>query len=393
MTFDSLEVEALRAATPGASTVTHFNNAGSSLMPIPVIDAIQRYLDHEIFRGGYETAEVLGDEIEAVYSSIAELIGAEPAEIALSDCATRAWDMALYGLGLGEGDRILTTTTEYVSNWAAYLHLRDTRGIVVQVVPDTPEGDIDVDALDASIDGSTKLVTLNHIPTHSAVVNPVEEVGEVARRHGIPFLLDACQSVGHVPVDVGAIGCDMLSSTSRKFLRGPRGEGFLFVRSDFMDRLDPVFVELHNATLITPDRYELRSDARRFETWEKNYANVVGLGAAARYALDLGMDRIWDRIRSLAATMRSALSEVPGVTMHDKGTVQGGIVMFAVDGWSSDAVKHALRARSINVSTSTRSSAPVDMNERGIDDLVRASVHVFNTEDEIDILVEAVAAL
>lgn len=160
-----------------------------------------------------------------------------------------------------------------------------------------------------------------------------------------------------------------------------------------MDRLDPVFVELHNATLITPDRYELRSDARRFETWEKNYANVVGLGAAARYALDLGMDRIWDRIRSLAATMRSALSEVPGVTMHDKGTVQGGIVMFAVDGWSSDAVRDALRARSINVSTSTRSSAPVDMNQRGIDDLVRASVHVFNTEDEIDILAKAVAAL
>lgn len=393
MTFDSFEVEALRAATPGASTVTHFNNAGSSLMPVPVIDAIERYLDHEIHHGGYETAEALEDEIDAVYSSIAELIGAEPTEIAISDCATRAWDMALYGLGLGEGDRILTTTTEYVSNWAAYLHLRDTRGIIVQVVPDTPEGDIDVGALDASIDGSTKLITLNHIPTHSAVVNPVVEVGEVARRHGIPFLLDACQSVGHVPVDVEAIGCDMLSATSRKFLRGPRGEAFLFVRSDFMDRLDPVFVELHNATLITPDRYELRDDAKRFETWEKNYANVVGLGAATRYALDLGMERIWSRISSLAETTRSALSEVPGVTMHDKGTVQGGIVMFAVDGWSSDAVKDALRARAINVSTSTRSSAPVDMDQRGLDDLVRASVHVFNTEDEIDTLVGAVAAL
>ncbi len=393
MTFDSFEVEALRAATPGASTVTHFNNAGSSLMPVPVIDAIQRYLDYEIFHGGYETADALGDEIEAVYSSIAELIGADPAEIALSDCATRAWDMALYGLGLGEGDRILTTTTEYVSNWAAYLHLRDTRGIVVQVVPDTPEGDIDVDALEASIDGSTRLITLNHIPTHSAVVNPVESVGEVARRHGVPFLLDACQSVGHVPVDVGAIGCDMLSSTSRKFLRGPRGEGFLFVRGDFMDRLDPVFVELHNATLITPDRYELRPDARRFETWEKNYANVVGLGAAAQYALDLGMDRIWNRIQSLAATMRLAISEVPGVTMHDKGTVKGGIVMFAVDGWSSDDVRDALAVRSINVSTSTRNSAPVDMTERGLVDLVRASVHVFNTEEEIDALVEAVGSL
>ncbi len=393
MTFDHLEVDALRAATPGASNVTHFNNAGSSLMPVVVIDAIERYLDYEIFHGGYEAEAKLGDEIGAVYSALAELIGAEPTEIALSDCATRAWDVALYGLGLREGDRILTTTTEYVSNWAAYLHLRDTRGIVVQVVPDTPGGDIDVDVLEASIDGSTKLITLNHIPTHSAVVNPVEEVGVVARRHGIPFLLDACQSVGHVPVDVEAIGCDMLSATSRKFLRGPRGEGFLFVRGDFMDRLDPVFVELHNATVITPERYELRSDAKRFETWEKNYANVVGLGAAARYALDLGMDRIWNRIRSLAATMRAALSEVPGVTMHDKGTVQGGIVMFAVDGWSSDLVRDALRARSINVSTSTRSSAPFDMAERGIDDLVRASVHVFNTEDEIDILVEAVSAL
>ena len=393
MSFTDLEIAQLRAVTPGTEVVTHLDNAGSSLMPEIVINAVQRYLDHEIFNGGYATQNELAQDIEDVYRSLATLIGADPSEIAVSDCATRAWDMAFYGLPMGEGDRILTTTTEYVSNWAAYLHLRDTRGVEVEVVPDTPAGDIDVDALDAAIDGSVKLISINHVPTHSAVVNPAAEVGRIARRHGVPFLLDACQSVGHLPIDVTEIGCDMLSATSRKFLRGPRGEGFLFVRSDFIDRLPPVFVELLNTTTVLPERIELRDDARRYETWEKNYAGVVGMGAAAAYARDLGMERIWKRIQHLAAVARLALADLPWVTVRDKGTVKGGIVSFTVDGRPSPEVVASLRGRGINVSASTRLSAPVDMHGRDLDDLVRASFHAYNTEDEIAHLVDALKSL
>lgn len=362
-------------------------------MPLPVIDTVHGYLDYEINNGGYEAHDAFADEVSGVYESIASMVNADPSEIAIADSATRAWDMAFYGLRLGEGDRLLTTSTEYVSNWAAYLHLRDTKGVVVDVVPDTPTGEIDLEALERAIDGSVKLVTLNHVPTNSGLVNPAVEIGSIARRNGVPFLLDACQSVGQLPVDVEAIGCDMLSGTSRKYLRGPRGEGFLFVRDDFIQHVDPTFVELETATIVLPDRYELRSDARRFETWEKNYANVVGMGAAAKYAMSIGIDAIWVRIQELATRMRTGLSEVDGVMVRDIGAVQGGIVTFEVDGRLTQEVKELLSERSINVSISTPSSSPLDMHQRDIRGLIRASVHAYNSEDEVDALVEAITVM
>jgi cysteine desulfurase / selenocysteine lyase len=388
-----IDVDKLRAETPGTENVIHLNNAGSSLMPQPVIDAILRYLDREIGYGGYETHRAFANELDGVYGTIAELINAESSEIAINDSATRAWDMAFYSMPFNEGDRILTTTTEYVSNWAAYLQLRNAKGIIVDVVPNTPAGEIDVAALDSMIDGTVKLISLNHIPTNGGVVNPAADVGRVAREHGIPYLLDACQAVGQLPIDVDEIGCDMLSATSRKFLRGPRGEGFLYVRSDFLHQLEPVFVELHSAPVVLPDRYELRDDARRFETWEKNYANVLGMGTAVQYAMEIGVDAIWERIQALGATARQLLDEIDGVTVRDLGAVKGGIVTFEVEGRHVIEVRELLSERSINVSISTPFSSPVDMHEREIDGLVRASFHAFNTEDEIESLVEAMRVI
>lgn len=388
-----IDIDRLRADTPGTDNVIHLNNAGSSLMPRPVIDAIHTYLDYEIGFGGYEAHRAFFNELDLVYSSLGELIGAESGEIAISDSATRAWDMAFYAMPFSEGDRILTTTSEYVSNWAAYLHLRDTKGITVDVVSNTSTGELDVDALASMIDGTVKLITLNHVPTNGGVVNPAVEVGRVARENGIPYLLDVCQSVGQMPIDVDEIGCDMLSATSRKFLRGPRGQGFLFVRSDFLQDLDPVFVEIHNAPVVLPDRYELRNDARRFETWEKNYANVLGLGTAAEYAMEIGIEAIWERIQSLGATARQLLDEIDGVAVRDLGAVKGGIVTFEVEGRQVLEVRELLSERSINVSVSTPLSAPVDMHDRGIDGLVRASFHAFNTEDEIEALVDAMGVI
>ncbi len=388
-----IDVASLRADTPGTQNVIHLDNAGASLMPQPVIDAMSRYIDHEIGYGGDETHRAFASEIDGVYGTLADLIGARAREVALSDSATRAWDMVFYSMPLHEGDRILTTTTEYVSNWVAYLHLRERRGIIVDVVPNSATGEIDVEALESMVDPSVKLITLNHVPTNSAVVNPAQEVGRVARDHGIPYLLDACQSVGQLPVNVDEIGCDMLTTTSRKFLRGPRGVGFLYVRSEFLERLDPVFVELRTAPVVLPNRYELRNDARRFETWEKSYANVLGLGAAAGYAMGIGIDAIWARIRGLAATARGMLDEIGGVTVRDLGAVKGGIVTFEVEGLPAVEIRDLLSERSINVSTVTPLSAPVDMHERRIDNLVRASFHAFNTEEEIEEFVRAMRAI
>ncbi len=388
-----IDVDKLRADTPGTENVIHLNNAGASLMPRPVIDAIHRYFDHEIAYGGYETQRAFTDELDGVYDTLAALINAHSSEIAISDSATRAWDMAFYSMPFSEGDRILTTTTEYVSNWAAYLQLRDSKGILVDVIPNTPTGEIDIAALDSMIDGTVKLITLNHVPTNSGVVNPAEGVGRVAREHGIPYLLDVCQSIGQLPIDVDKIGCDMLSATSRKYLRGPRGEAFLYVRSDFLSRLEPVFVETVPASVVLPDRHELRNEAGRFETWEKNFANVLGLGTAAAYAMEVGIDAMWERIRALGAMARQMLGDLDGVTVQDLGAVKCGIVSFEVEGREVTEVRDLLSERSINVSVSTPLSAPVDMAERGIEGLVRASFHAFNTEEEVEQLAEAVRAI
>jgi selenocysteine lyase/cysteine desulfurase len=215
----------------------------------------------------------------------------------------------------------------------------------------------------------------------------------VAREAGIPFLLDACQSVGQMLIDVDAIGCDMLSATGRKYLRGPRGTGFLWVRRALLETIEPPFLDLHAATWTARDRFEIRSDARRFETWEGNIAGRIGLGAAIEYALNLGMDNIYERIRSLAGLLRSGLEAIPGVEVRDLGTEQCGIVTFTTDGRSPEAIQLALKERSINVSVSPRFYTLYDMDRRGLESLVRASVHYYNSEDEVRRFCQTIASV
>ena len=388
-----IDIPAVRADTPGTSFVAHFNNAGASLMPRPVIETITGYLDEEYRLGGYETADARGAEVEAVYEVLSNLIGANPSEIALADNATRAWGLAFTAMRFSEGDRILTTTSEYASNVIAFLQVAERNGVIVEVVPNRASGEIDVEALESMIDGSVRLIAINHVPTNGGLVNPAADVGRVANAHGVPYLLDACQSVGQMPIDIQAIGCDLLSTTSRKFLRGPRGAGFLYVSQDILSQLDPAMVDLHGARWAAPDRYEMRPDARRFELWERSPAVVLGMGRAAAYAMDIGLEAIWERVSALGATLRTALSAVPGVTVRDTGTVRGAIVTFTVDDHEAERVKQALRAQSINVSAVTPYSARFDMEARNLPNLVRASVHYFNTDDEIDRLIAAVATL
>ncbi len=388
-----IDVAAVRSETPGAESVVHFNNAGASLMPRPVVETITSYLEEEARFGGYETAEAHAGELSAVYDTLADLVRADPGEIALMDSATRAWDAAFTAMRFAQGDRILTTTSEYASNVIAFLRVVERTGAVVEVVPDRPTGEIDVEALENMLDDRVRLIAINHVPTNSGLVNPAADVGRVARAHGVPYLLDACQSVGQMPVDVDGIGCDILSATSRKFLRGPRGAGFLYVRRSMLERLEPVTLDLHGARWVASDRYETVPDARRFELWERSPALVLGMGRAAAYAMDVGLDDVWERVSRLARLLRASLSSIPGVTVHDIGSVRGAIVTFTVDGHGADAVKAALRGRSINVSIVTPGAARFDMEARDLPDLVRASVHYFNTEDEIARLVDVVAGL
>jgi cysteine desulfurase/selenocysteine lyase len=387
------EIARVRAETPGCARVAHFNNAGASLPPRAVLDAHLEHLRREAQIGGYEAQEEAQARIDAVYASVARLIGAAgPDEIALVENATRAFDMAVYAVPLAAGDVILTSTAEYHSMFVTYLHLA-RRGVAVEVVPADAAGQIDVEALRKRIDGRVRLIALTHAPTNGGMVQPAEAVGEVAREAGVFFLLDATQTVGQLPVDVGRIGCHALAGTSRKYLRGPRGAGFLWVARDWIERLEPPLMEGHAAEWVEPDRYVLRRDGKRFEVWEANYAARLGFGAAVDYALALGLERIWARVHALAEALRERLAALPGVTVHDLGVVRGGIVSFAVRDVAAATVKMALRAAGINVHVSPARGTLLDMRARGLQELVRASVHYFNTEAELDRLTAELARL
>jgi cysteine desulfurase/selenocysteine lyase len=387
------ELSRARSETPGAAHVRHLNNAGAALMPRPVVAAVVDHLEREAALGGYEAHAAAAEAIEATYAKAARLIGAGADEIAFIENATRAWDMAFYGLAFAAGDRILTGAHEYVSNYLAYLQVARRSGASIEVIPNDETGQVSVPALEKMIDGRVRLIGLTHVPTNGGVVNPAAAVGRVARAAGIPYLLDACQSVGQMPIDVAEIGCDMLSTTGRKYLRGPRGTGFLFVRRDFLEHIEPPMVDTHAATWPARDRYVLRPDARRFENWETSFALRLGLGAAIDYALGWGLDTIYARVRSLADDLRGRLDDIPGVVVRDLGRERCGIVTFTVAGKTAEEVKAALAARRINVSTTTVSGTRIDMEQRGIDAMTRASVHYYNSEEEIAETAAAVAAL
>jgi selenocysteine lyase/cysteine desulfurase len=389
----TIDIERIRAETPGCAHVVHLNNSGAGLMPQPVLDAVKDHLDLEARIGGYEACERADAAIENTYGAIAQMLNCHSDEIATVENATRGWDMAFYAMTFGPGDRILTAQAEYASNYIAFLQVARKTGAVIEAVPDDEHGQIDVAALANMIDDRVKLIAITHVPTNGGLVNPAAAVGRLARDAGVPYLLDACQSAGQMPLDVEEIGCDMLSATGRKFLRGPRGTGFLYVRRAMIEKLEPPFLDLHAATWSATNRYDIRKDARRFENWESYVAGRIGLGVAVDYALALGLDAIEARVTSLADGLRRRLADLPGATLLDLGEKRCGIVSFSLEGQEPEAVKSALAAQGINISTSTITSTRLEMESRGLEAFCRAGVHYYNTEEELDRLVDALRAL
>jgi len=389
----AIDLARARRETPGCERVLHLNNAGAALMPTPVLDAVVGHLQLEARIGGYEAADAAGEAVEQAYDAAAVLLGCARDEIAIVENATRAWDMAFYAIPFRPGDRILTARAEYASNYIAYLQVARKTGATVEVFPDDEAGQLSVAALRDLLDERVRLVAITHVPTNGGLVNPAAEVGALARAAGALYLLDACQSVGQMPIDVDEIGCDLLSATGRKFLRGPRGTGFLYVRRAALERLEPPLLDLHAATWTARDHYELRGDARRFENWEANVAAKIGLGVALDYARGWGLEAIWARVRALADDLRARLAALPGVTVRDLGAVRCGIVAFTVEGHEPEAIRDALREQSINVSASPVEYTRLDMEARRLPAVVRASVHYYNTEEELARFVAALSAL
>jgi cysteine desulfurase/selenocysteine lyase len=362
-------------------------------MPAPVLNAMTDYLRREAEIGGYEAAYEASQSLSGVYDSVARLIGASRDEIALVENATVGWQMAFYSQPFQPGDRILTARAEYAANYVAFLQVAKRTGAVIEVIPDDEYGVLDTQALERMIDNRVRLIAITWVPTNGGLVNPAAEVGRIARAHGIRYLLDACQAIGQMPVDVEALGCDMLSATGRKFIRGPRGTGFLYVRRELINQLEPPMIDHFGAPWVAPDRYELRPDARRFETWENNYAARLGLGVAVDYALAIGIHEIEERSTMLASQLRSSLAETAGVMVYDLGPQPAAIVSFSVENRDAIMVNKQLFDAGINVSHSAPAHTMLDAIARNLPMMLRASPHYYNTQEELDILVSAIQRL
>ncbi len=398
----SIDIAAVRADTPGCEKVLHLNNAGASLPPSVVVERVKQHLDLEAAMGGYEAADRAADEHERVYASIARMLGCRAEEIALVESATRAWDAAFYALAeqFQPGDRILTAANEYVSNYLAFLQTTRRRGIEIDVVPNEANGEISLRALEAAIQQHgrrVKLIALTHVPTNGGLVQPAAAVGRIARRSGIPFLLDACQSAGQMPLRVEELGCDILSATGRKYLRAPRGTGFLYVRQSLLEKLEPPSLDMRSATWTARERYELRNDARRFETWESSLACRLGLGVAVEYAMALGLDEIEKRVGMLAGQLREQLATIAGITVRDEPgrgeQSRCGIVTFTHADHTAQSIFERMRDQHINVRVTPIAGTRIDMEQRGLPEMVRASVHYYNTEEEVARFVRALRGL
>jgi cysteine desulfurase/selenocysteine lyase len=418
--LDESTVLRVRGDTPGIAAagtggIAHFNAAGSSLPPREVLDAQVDYLNLESLVGGYEATELRADALQRPYDALAALLGCTASEIAITQSATSAWQMAFSSFTFQPGDRILTARAEYASNYIAYMQVAARTGAVIETIPSDAAGQLDVAALERmllsddsdhegadegavpSSKGAVRLISITHVPTSGGLVNPAAAVGALAKKYKVPYLLDACQSVGQMPVDVDAIGCDFLAATGRKYLRGPRGIGFLYARSSLVESegLEPAFLDLYGARWDAAGHYQPFPGARRFEQYEVSFAAKVGLGVAVDYALALGVSAAWERTRHLAGALRTGLERLDGVTVRDVGEVRCGIVSFSVDGVGAGQVREALREREVNVWTSkVCNNTRLEWEERAgggmPDEIVRSSVHYYNTVEEIARLVDAV---
>ncbi|MDE5463090.1 aminotransferase class V-fold PLP-dependent enzyme [Bradyrhizobium sp. CSS354] len=388
-----MDIDRIRRETPAASRLAYLHNAGAALMPAPVVAAMKEHIDLESEIGGYAAADRESRRLESVYGSVARLLNAAPDEIALMENATVAWQMAFYALQFRDGDRILTAEAEYAANYVAFLQVAKRTGVAIDIVPSDASGELDLAALERMIDERVKLIAITWVPTNGGLVNPAAAVGRIARARGIPYLLDACQAVGQMAVDVEAIGCDMLSATGRKFLRGPRGTGFLYVRRAMLHQLEPPMIDHFAAPWVSRDAYRLRDDARRFETWENNYAARLGLGAAVDYALDIGIGPIERRCRMLADRLRGGVASIRGIRIRDLGRAPGAIVSFTVEGYEAEAVVSGSAAAGITIGASDPSSTRIDAEIRSLPPVVRVSPHYYNTEAEIDRLIAHLAGL
>ncbi|MCF5508140.1 class V aminotransferase [Pseudomonas sp. FSL W5-0203] len=388
-----LQIQHLREATPGCqSGLVHFNHAGASLPSQATLDAIIEQLQREARDGPMEAGEQGAILVEKARRAAGQLLNAPASAIAFASSGSTAWSMAFQALGPWQpGDRILVGRHEWGGNLAS-MELAIQAGARVEVIPCDASGAACPVALEAMLDAKVKLIDLTWLPANGGLINPAQAIGDVARRHAIPYFIDAGQAVGQLPVDVQALQCDVLKSAGRKHLRGPRGTALLYIRPDFLPHLNPAQRDVFSAPW-TAEGFDLRNDARRFETSEVSFALLAGLGNALHEINQLGIEQVWQRVSKTSARIREALRQIPGITLHDLGRTHSGLIAFNLAGWDSFELKQRLGLKRINIGANGVAYTPLDMQARGLSSVARISVSPLNTDDDIELLVKALREL
>jgi selenocysteine lyase/cysteine desulfurase len=386
------EVKRLRAATPGCARVIHFNHAGASLPSQATLDAVIEQLQREAISGPMEAAD---QSVQArARHAAARLLNAETENIAFASSGSAAWGMAFNALGPWQaGERILVGRHEWGGNLAC-ISRAVSAGARLEVIPCDETGAVSVAALKQMIDAKVKLIALTWLPANGGLINPAEAMGAVARAHGIAYFIDAGQALGQLPCDVQALNCDVLKGAGRKFLRGPRGTALMYVRPAFLERLVPGQLDVLSAPWDGKG-FPVRADARRFETSEVSVALLAGLANALEEFNDLGAASVRQQIDGLCRQLRERLTEVSGLTLHNLGTAdqQSGLIAFTLEGWNSADLKQRLAQRGINIGANGVAYTPLDMQARELDSIARIAVSYLNTEEEMDVLLEALNEL
>ena len=379
-----MDINSLRNETPGSAEVIHFNNAGASLVSNKVLNAQLNYIKEESIYGSYETQAKRAEDLNTFYNEVAKLIGADADEIAYTESSTVAWLRAFFALEFKLGDEVICDSFSYASNYIAFLNAKDRFGIEIKIIDQVETGEIDLNELEKAISPKAKLISITHIPTNNGIVNPAEEVGAIAKKHNIIYQLDACQSVGQYPIDVNKIQCDFLSATGRKYMRGPRGTGFLYVRKELISKINPLSLDLHSAEWLSNETFKARNDAKKFETWESNRAAKYAMAVATNEINSLGIKAIWERVQFISNHLRQKLTSIPSIEVTDIGKIKSGIVTFRSSIKSTSEIKEHLSNHKINTVVAVKNGTLIDMSKRNIDSVVRASLHYYNTEEEID---------
>jgi len=390
-------VEEVRKDIPFLKTgIIYLDNTATTPTPKPVIDAMLEYFNEynaNVGRGVHRATMRATEVFEAVRKKIANVINCDGDEIAYTKNATESINIVAQGLGLKSGDKVVTTVLEHHSNILPWQRLQE-RGVKLEVIGATNDCLLRPEDFEAAIDKSTRLIATHQVSNSVGSIQPVEEIGKVAKENDVLFLLDAAQSVGHMPVDVRKIGCDFLAAPGHKGLLGPQGTGFLYFRKELGKELKPLLVGGGMVEEVGKDRVEFSKPPQIFDGGTPNIPGIIGLGRACDYVLDIGIERIEKRERELTESMMK-IAKIGNVSVYGPTDLnkRGGVVSFNVKGLGHHDVASMLDELEKIAVRSGHHCAQPTMKHLGVEGTVRASVHYYNLPDEVAKLVETVGKI